>query len=909
MSYFIQDIFNLINNLFYSTWLLLPLFSASLLVKIFIFSTLLFKKSDSLKTEIPYRFLITVLFLSIIGDIEWIFTLLQMLIQGPIFFFVFWRRLAWASGIAFYNVLTLFLESLVEPKYPSKWLNKTLFIISMLCSSIFILFAIFHYDCVGPDQKHWVELLLQRASLTYALLILMPKGVITIFWKLKTLKLPKILKKQLRLLMQWVIVPLWISDIIQVSPLVFNSTIPWFNTNYTFVGLSTILINLTLLYCSRRMLGLRFLNWNNHVQAPINLNFMDNLQTILEQFSQVTTLQELGHITQRFFKEAFEVPFNRVQLHIRSKKQPYTHAEVYVPKSTSNAENYMDTFSPEVCSYIKQQKILVYDELAFSNYYESDPASQAALAFLDTIQADIFLPMYEKDTLIAYITVDRFARPKEFYTKAEYDEMIIFSRYLGNIIHLMQQRGFDTIIKKERELQQELYSKHQEINQYKESVRSFLRNHSHKEIGILFYKNRQFTFANKAATQLIRINPNIQEGHPLSKALRSVAQHVITYKSPHKLYAKGVDGTKLILSGVLSLENNSVIISMCYPEITDVIKKQIDLLKDPSEWDYLLYLETTQSGQLINQLIPGTGETLLNFKVELLKTALSTKAIVLDMPEQDLQATVQLLHHISLRETLHTIALEQPINHPDVAITLFGMNALLTVSKEQSTPLLEKLDTNGTLFIKNIHNLDRESQEYLAEFIRYGLFRIFKSDTKVASNVRIICSTTQHLYTLVQEGKFSNALYDELKYTTLSMPSLTTLPVDELANLAQGFSEQAVTNETYQTLLSLSERDKHILTKQRPASLQELKTKVQQLLVLKSKHTNIHHETSFDMGYHISDPELVDAARLGKRALKDQKIMALLWQKFKNQNQIASFLGVNRSSVNRRCRQYNLISD
>ncbi|MCL5875758.1 MAG: hypothetical protein M1114_04765, partial [Candidatus Dependentiae bacterium] len=56
-----------------------------------------------------------------------------------------------------------------------------------------------------------------------------------------------------------------------------------------------------------------------------------------------------------------------------------------------------------------------------------------------------------------------------------------------------------------------------------------------------------------------------------------------------------------------------------------------------------------------------------------------------------------------------------------------------------------------------------------------------------------------------------------------------------------------------------------------------------------------------------TDPELVQAASLGKHALRDERIMAMLWDKFKNQNQIASFLGVNRSSVNRRCKMYNLV--
>jgi hypothetical protein len=76
--------------------------------------------------------------------------------------------------------------------------------------------------------------------------------------------------------------------------------------------------------------------------------------------------------------------------------------------------------------------------------------------------------------------------------------------------------------------------------------------------------------------------------------------------------------------------------------------------------------------------------------------------------------------------------------------------------------------------------------------------------------------------------------------------------------------------------------------------------------VLKSKKNNIYDQSEFDTAYATSDPELVSAARLGKHALRDPHIMAMLWNKFQNQNKIATFLGVNRSSVNRRCKVYNL---
>ena len=139
-----------------------------------------------------------------------------------------------------------------------------------------------------------------------------------------------------------------------------------------------------------------------------------------------------------------------------------------------------------------------------------------------------------------------------------------------------------------------------------------------------------------------------------------------------------------------------------------------------------------------------------------------------------------------------------------------------------------------------------------------------------------------------------------------TFPSLTTLPEDEISYLAQAFGEQSLHDKAFKKLLELTPRDAHKLAHTRPTSLHELRDKVQKIMQNKSKKNEIYHDTQFNPAYDITDPELMEAARLGKHALKDPKVLALLWSKFKNQNQIATFLGVNRSSVNRRCREYNL---
>jgi DNA-binding NtrC family response regulator len=187
----------------------------------------------------------------------------------------------------------------------------------------------------------------------------------------------------------------------------------------------------------------------------------------------------------------------------------------------------------------------------------------------------------------------------------------------------------------------------------------------------------------------------------------------------------------------------------------------------------------------------------------------------------------------------------------------------------------------------------------------YGFYRMVKSDQKIPSGVRIICSSDRPLEILERDALIIKPLADQLKNVVGFLP-FSVLTSAELGDLADGFVEQALMSQPFKNLLSLTDKDKTKLVNPLPKSLQEFKMKVQQLLVQKSKKNQVYEETVFDPAYAVSDPELIEAARLGKYALKDAKIMASLWHKFKNQNKIATFLGVNRSSINRRCKEYNL---
>ena len=896
-----------IYNIFNSYSFLLAAVSISFVIKTYLLAKTILYGLRTPRSQRPWVFLVPILIGAMISDIAWIASMSSRLffIGSDYRFPLFFIRLAWATTIIQYQCMGLFLENLIDKDYKLRFHQKIFIPITTIFSGTFLYLLIFHFN--NAQNRPLFEFKLFSAGSIYTLLLVIPSLYLALE-KARSNQVPKILTKQFKIVVYFLIIPYVFLDFIQSFQCSFA---PGFvASNLAIVSFGTILLTLAFYLVAQKIMGLRFLNFQEHVQTKPYFNFIDDFKLFLDQLSYAITKQELTNITSLFFKQAFKIPANRTTLIIRRINT------VQTVKKFGDYNDYYPLFditelflasiennSSDVAAYLAKKQIVIADEVAFNNFYENSECGKMLLHFMDQIGADIFIPIYQKEAVIAYIIVDRNSRPHEFYSRTECDEMVVFANYLSNVVHLMQHSNLPAILKERKELKEEMYHKHQEINQYKESIQSFVRS-AHRKIGIIFYKNRRFDFSNQTAKDLIPINPNTHDGHPVTKALKSIVHYAQEYKNAQSAFITDPIGDKLVIVAHPHLQDNIVIITVYYPEIGDLLKNQCELIKDPSEWDYLLYLETTQTGKLINQLIPTSSPQFLQFKITLLKLALSKKTLLLDMPEEDVQPTAEILHSISLREKLHILNLTAPEKSGEIAHKIFGLNQLFGGTNE--LPLLEQLDENGTLLIKNIHFLDVTTQSYLAEYIKYGFFRRLKGDQKFTSSTRILCSSNESLSNLVSNGTFSAELLALLEQTTLALPSLVGLPEHELSELVHGFSEQAIKAEQFKNMLELTEQETHRIVFSRPQSLQKFKEKIEQFLVHKTKKNNISEESPLDPGFTVSDPELALAARLGKKALKDPKLMATLWQKFGNHNQIAQFLGVNRSTVHRRFKLYNL---
>ncbi len=888
-----------LNNIIMSPYFLLAALAVSITTKIFYvarFFSKIWKKNVVIK---PLLFLLVSIISSLICDFTWLIKLIQaMFIPMPYFVVVFFIRIAWAFLVIQYLSLSLFLQALTKPLFQFGKTHTIATLITGGFSSYFLILAFFRpftLSTIIERDTATVEMIdLEFIIMKYFIPVLIYTlaflGLFIALKNMQHLNIPKLLRRQIKLFCCFFIIPYLCIEFILATCFTL------INEMHFMVSISMLMLTSAIYYCLHNVMKIRFLNTSSRVHGIQKAHVIDNFKTVLKELSDTQNTQELIHITQAFFKDAFYIPTSTIRLTIRDQ---YFQEQ----KSQSSKDDYIEDFIGKNNSLFYSKtvppvSIMVFDEIALNNFYESSPIGDACLDLLRSLTIDILLPIYSNKILLGYITIDQKARNEYHYNNSEQDAMIAYATYLGNVINLLHHRNANVLLYKEKKLKDSLYTKHQEINHYKESVHTFLRQAKQKTLGILFHKNGHFSRANKEAGTLISIDPNIQEGHPLSKALKQVAQYVETFNTPYTKYVKDGYGHLLLLSGVPHIKNQQTIITVSHPDISDVIMEQIHLLHDPNDWDYLLYLSSTKAGNLINTFIPGEGEVLLNAKIALLKAALSKRTLLLNVPEDDLMPTVKLVHEISMRETLHTLNLTFPMSPQESAALLFG-----TSHADPYIPLLQK-GKNGSIYIKNIHYLDIAIQPLLIEYITYGWYHLYESNETVESNARIICSTHQQLSNLIEQGKFSRELYSLLKKHTISIPSLVTLPPEEKESLIVGLAEQLIHSYTAKSLFALTEKEKQKIIEYQPASLTELRLKIEHVLLKKADTSGM--ETDLNLINYFEDPNLVYAARLGKQALKDEHILAMLWKKFKSQNKIALFLGVNRSSVNRRFKSFDI---
>ncbi len=472
---------------------------ASFLLKLLIIIFTMNQPVNSQKAQRLRFLLLVILGANMFSDITWIQELLinmGILNINPYIYF-FTGRISWGFFGVQWQGLALFLEGLVTRQYKLTIRQKISCIITALFVLVPIGSAFIYYN---HPEKIPLTVIINNIAVLYCMLFLLPYSLFVVLRKLRTESLPQILIKQLNVIIYCLIIPHFFSDIMQVFPIGFRLPAPdWITNSYSMVALSAIFLTIRLFYCARKVMGLRFLNIRDQVDALPKANFIANFKIILDQLDQVANTRELGLITQNFFKEALSIPIKKTKLYLRPFEDSYQPQEHHY-NTNKTVETFVNTSEPEINNVMKKKEVLIYDEINFSHFYDQSIEHKKLLTFLTDINADIFLPIYDKNNLLAYIIIERSARKKELYNSAEQSEMIMFGGYLQKTICLLYKQSIEMLIEQNTQLTQnqeilkkELHLRHQEMNQHREGLQPFLYRDLN-QIGLIFYKKQSLYF-------------------------------------------------------------------------------------------------------------------------------------------------------------------------------------------------------------------------------------------------------------------------------------------------------------------------------------------------------------------------------------------------------------------------------
>lgn len=191
-----------------------------------------------------------------------------------------------------------------------------------------------------------------------------------------------------------------------------------------------------------------------------------------------------------------------------------------------------------------------------------------------------------------------------------------------------------------------------------------------------------------------------------------------------------------------------------------------------------------------------------------------------------------ILHNFNKKKQGEFVVVHACIN--DLAQKLiFGEETYSPNFQEFKASFLEKAQ-QGTLLIKEVDNLDLESQIKLFELLETGLFKRVNGKKKIESTARIICSSSKNIEELVEAGIFYEALWDRISKNTLYMPPLREKK-DDIPQLIDSF----IDNFNYELKLNIKGIDnlalKKIMKYNFPDNIKELKTTIKAAMALARK--------------------------------------------------------------------------
>lgn len=196
----------------------------------------------------------------------------------------------------------------------------------------------------------------------------------------------------------------------------------------------------------------------------------------------------------------------------------------------------------------------------------------------------------------------------------------------------------------------------------------------------------------------------------------------------------------------------------------------------------------------------------------------------------------------------------------------------------------------GTIIIKNVQLLSFDKQSVLLHILE-----------NEHPDVRVICTAEPELLKMVSEKTFRPNLFYILRQVDISVP-----PLREVTEDIESLSDYFLTLYAHKTERDRKRLDvsatKALRLHQWPGNVRELKD----VVLFAAFHTSDDVITASDLNFSQSEPEPDTSLRLQEPEREKSKIIAALRQAEGNKSQAARLLGIGRSTLDYKLRQYGI---
>ena len=218
----------------------------------------------------------------------------------------------------------------------------------------------------------------------------------------------------------------------------------------------------------------------------------------------------------------------------------------------------------------------------------------------------------------------------------------------------------------------------------------------------------------------------------------------------------------------------------------------------------------------------------------------------------------------------------------------------------------------GTLMLDEIGEMSPAIQAKFLRVLEGHPFERVGGTETVKVDVRVIAATNRDLERDVAEGRFRRDLYFRLRVLEILVPPLRKR-IEDIPELAHYFLQRFNT-ETGRKIRAFSPQAMDLMRKYRwPGNIRELKNVVERAVVLaRSEFIEQEDLTLSQLSTAGDTGEIVAPAQFRPASLADierQHILATLTATNWNKSQTAALLGIERSTLDRKIRRYELIEE